>query len=599
MSGCQDPLADPLGDPPGSSCESGNGSLGPGAHPLVSQPDDPGCIETHGHGCLSREAFENVRDEMARDLLATPEFQRPGQWSLEKAGVHEAHATLSLLQGPDVLPGVGTSVALIDTGIDLHHPVFREGDRDGRIRETFPGDALDETGAEEGGSHGTAVASVLAGRLPGLYVGVAPGTDLEVVAADIGSPAEDWTLVHEDVLVFDPDVVNSSFTTKALIEHYDEASLRGNFRESIELLAQPYESDQSILVWAAGNYHGSACVPDTPNCVGDDHPKLPGRGVYDASSPGAPSALPVFIEELRGHSVAVVALGEDGTIADFSNRCGVAAKWCIAAPGEGVQAAYFGPFEGDVVRGLMTDSGTSFAAPMVSGALALMKQRFGDRLSNTELVARLFETADKSGVYADQDTYGQGVLDLGAALAPLGDVKIRTKGRGLRATGRQPDSASCVEDSPVKSRESGPHAGAGEPDGPVAQAVSPATAAAGLPGRVARVDWGKRCRLRYRQGPRPGLPGSRRPWASRQASPASCAGASRPGLCICIALWPHCVIDLIRFPVTRSGQGRVSRPRSLPAPCSGTPGRPGASSAAPEGSASGGPTRRPGSGPCE
>ena len=68
--------------------------------------------------------------------------------------------------------------------------------------------------------------------------------------------------------------------------------------------------------------------------------------------------------------------------------------------------------------------GTAFAAPMVSGSLAVMKGLFGDQLSNTDLVVRLFATANKTGRYADKKVYGQGLLDLGAATSPVGEPVI-------------------------------------------------------------------------------------------------------------------------------------------------------------------------------
>ena len=76
--------------------------------------------------------------------------------------------------------------------------------------------------------------------------------------------------------------------------------------------------------------------------------------------------------------------------------------------------------------------GTSFSAPVVSGALALMKQFFmaGTNcgagslcgLGSHELVARLLATADKRGIYADVSIYGAGLLDLENALTPQGDL---------------------------------------------------------------------------------------------------------------------------------------------------------------------------------
>ncbi len=75
------------------------------------------------------------------------------------------------------------------------------------------------------------------------------------------------------------------------------------------------------------------------------------------------------------------------------------------------------------MRGL---GGTSYASPLVTGGLALMKQLFRDQLSPTELVTRLFQTADKGGRYTDSATYGQGALDLGAAVSPVGTPRVTT-----------------------------------------------------------------------------------------------------------------------------------------------------------------------------
>ena len=151
------------------------------------------------------------------------------------------------------------------------------------------------------------------------------------------------------------------------------------------------------------------------------------------------------ISELRGHTIAVAALRESGgQIASFSNRCGIAADYCIAAPGQDMAFAYFGPHPNtnDVIRGYASGgNGTSYAAPMVAGGLALMKQLFRDQLSNTELVTRLFAAADKSGVYADSSTYGQGAMDLGAATSPVGvlevpgAIRVGQNGFRLQSTG--------------------------------------------------------------------------------------------------------------------------------------------------------------------
>ena len=78
----------------------------------------------------------------------------------------------------------------------------------------------------------------------------------------------------------------------------------------------------------------------------------------------------------------------------------------------------------------------SYAAPMVTGGLALMTHCFRCQFSNTDLLARLLQTADRSGPYADAATYGRGLLDLGAATSPVGETAVAPGSRlnGASAT---------------------------------------------------------------------------------------------------------------------------------------------------------------------
>ena len=191
-------------------------------------------------------------------------------------------------------------------------------------------------------------------------------------------------------------------------------------------------SDKTVFVWSAGNAHGDPCYradfAGSPNlCVNE---------TVNARSVEILPGLTARIPELRGHSIAVVAVAPDSDgdgdheITEFSNRCGIAKDWCIAAPGEDVTVAYFGPDESTPgARRAASANGTSFAAPMVTGALVVMKDQFRDQLSNTELVSRLLATADKGGIYADADVYGQGLLDLAAATSPWGTPQVALDGR--------------------------------------------------------------------------------------------------------------------------------------------------------------------------
>ena len=372
------------------------------------------------------------------------------QWGLGAIKADRSYVRLQVKHGRDTAPGSGQTVGVIDSGIDTEHPVF--GGK--RVTERFLLGATDETGDKV--SHGTAVASVIAGRPPATGFslvragrGIAWGADIAMFAIPLGGPgsptynpisstglarANDvWATIIGDVTGWSSggrtlDFVNASVGYGGIIEQYSTPQLRAVFGDAIAALAQAGAARKTVFVWAAGNAHGAPCDAS----YFTDNPELCVNGVVDAKSVEILPGLPARIPELRGHMIAAVAVAPNGSggnyeIASFSNRCGIAADWCIAAPGVAVRAAYFGPDPDDdsrSIRGAYDASGTSFAAPMVTGGLAVMKHYFRNQLSNTALVARMMATANKTGIYANRAIYGQGLLDLGAATAPVGVASI-------------------------------------------------------------------------------------------------------------------------------------------------------------------------------
>ena len=403
---------------------------------VPAPPPPPPCVPTHAGDCVSAAQFGAMAEELASEYVEDPQFQN--QWGLDSINAQTAYANLNLLLGPDAEPGAGVTIGFVDSGIDVEHPAF--ANKSVYFEPLFG--AEPETG-EEGASHGTAVASVAAGRrVDGETAvhGVAWGADVAMWSIPLGEPDNVYEPITLEQLgnsdagfahIFKTafawrdagnrlDILNLSIGYDGLIEHYGAEDLRAALPEMVATLAQAGADEKTILVWSAANQHGDRCDAGIPGCV---------NGRVNATSTSISAGLPVYFEELRGHSVAVVALNpHDQAASFFSNRCGIAADFCIAAPGFDVRFAYFGPFRGEVIRGWASGGGTSFAAPMVSGGLAIMKQLFRDQLSNEELVSRLFATADRTGIYADREIYGHGRMDLGAATSPVGvlDVPLAT-----------------------------------------------------------------------------------------------------------------------------------------------------------------------------
>lgn len=145
--------------------------------------------------------------------------------------------------------------------------------------------------------------------------------------------------------------------------------------------------NDSIFVWAAGN--------------------------ESETESGALSALPLAFPELNGHFVNVVALDNNNNLAWYSNQCGITQNYCIAAPG----SAW------DTDASDTKIAGTSFATPVVSGAIATIKEAF-PYMKSTEITKLLFVTAKDLGETGVDSVYGWGLLDMERATRPVGEAKI-------------------------------------------------------------------------------------------------------------------------------------------------------------------------------
>ena len=137
----------------------------------------------------------------------------------------------------------------------------------------------------------------------------------------------------------------------------------------------------------------------------------------DYNSGGGWTEAPLFAPALLGKWLVVAAMNEDGEIASFSNGCGAARNWCLMAPGDDLEI-----LPGGRVRG------TSFAAPMVSGALAVLKSRLPSM--RMEVVqALLLDSADPLGTRVSDPrepdpVYGWGRLNLERAITRQGTVNL-------------------------------------------------------------------------------------------------------------------------------------------------------------------------------
>ena len=104
-------------------------------------------------------------------------------------------------------------------------------------------------------------------------------------------------------------------------------------------------------------------------------------------SPDNAPAIYVADGGIAGYAIAVGALNESGTgRASFSNACGRVKDYCMFAPGTNIYSTLPGGGYGRL-------SGTSMAAPHVSGAAAVVWAAFPNK-NGKQIVRRLLDTAD-------------------------------------------------------------------------------------------------------------------------------------------------------------------------------------------------------------
>jgi hypothetical protein len=138
-------------------------------------------------------------------------------------------------------------------------------------------------------------------------------------------------------------------------------------------------------------------------------------------------------------SVGVASGGGTDTsqISDFSNRAGTGAPYYLMALGYEDRAP-------DQTGQQFLWSGTSFSAPTITGAVALMAQAFPN-LTGKQIVSILFQTADDLGASGVDSIYGHGRLNIQRAFQPVGTTSLADS--KVPVTGQSGDMPSAAGDA--------------------------------------------------------------------------------------------------------------------------------------------------------
>lgn len=311
--------------------------------------------------------------------------------------------------------GAGQKVAVIDTGVSRHPrlPALEGG-----------GDYVSSSdGLVDCDAHGTLVAGLIAAAPSpdDAFAGVAPDATIlsirqnsDVYSVKGASPAQNdpnavspgygtiQTLALAIVRAVDlgATVINLSETACAPVgAGMDDAAVGQAVRYAFER--------NTVVVAAAGNVAAQGL------CGAQNEVRDPNLPLADAWNSVRTIASPPWF---RDYVLTVGAVAPDGKPSDFSLH----GPWVgVAAPGE--QLMSLSPNDPglmnawqDPQRGPVPVNGTSFAAPFVSGVVALVRSRF-PAMSAQEVIERIKRTARTPSAGPNAAT-GYGVVDPIAAL---------------------------------------------------------------------------------------------------------------------------------------------------------------------------------------
>jgi outer membrane autotransporter protein len=297
--------------------------------------------------------------------------------------------------------GAGVTIGVVDSGIMPNNPAIA-----GRVTQEFidVDPSTNNTSIPDVVGHGTWVSEIAAGTPFASFAGgIAPGASLvsariidDNAPDDNGSTAPSTVTpsdatplgqVNQQLISAGVQIMNNSWggitwssTDTATTQAFDAA------------YAPFVEQHNGLVVFAAGN--DSLANPST---------------IASLPSVANDAALQ------QGWLVAVALNSNSPTqLESYSNKCGIAMNYCLAAPGDVVV------LDKDTLASTTNPTyylveGTSFAAPQVSGAAALVWQAY-PYFSNFLVQQTLLGTATPLGGSQPNPTFGYGALNVGAAV---------------------------------------------------------------------------------------------------------------------------------------------------------------------------------------
>ena len=362
--------------------------------------------------------------------FVTPEY-------LANSGLQYTRAASAYAMG---FTGAGVKIGILDSPVQLNHPEFAT-----RIYWPTPEPPFPNPGYPDFPIHGTHVTGIAAAARNGVgMMGVAFDASIANIAV-LGSPgypaSSSW---EQDPVSAGVSILNASLADggrpSSASPHYEVVDFQAYYADRMAWFAedlQRFADADIVMVFAAGNDRieqpKASVNPASYGLVPLIKPEISALGYTDDPADAVyrlydnyadlenPTTWPdhqipleqaqaIDYSHLAGSLIAVVNIDIDvntgmGRLYADSNECGLAADWCITAPGTNIFSTL--PVNS---YGLLT--GTSMSAPFVSGGAALVRQAF-PYMTARQVIEVLLTTATDLG---DPLIYGHGLLNLERAV---------------------------------------------------------------------------------------------------------------------------------------------------------------------------------------
>jgi hypothetical protein len=247
-------------------------------------------------------------------------------------------------------------------------------------------------------SHGDWVSVVISSVAPEANLSLRDILNNSTLAGLIGDVDAAYTYFENNGI----RIINNSWGIERSIRNSDgsySSNLRSDFDSTVNSIVAAYNPNsgtagQGLYIYAAGNgaqYCGSTAIADCNLFAAIT------KGIRNSGYSTAGSRL-IWVGSLSdgADTMASYSYGAGDLKYDF-----IVAHDDILAPGDA--------------------AGTSFAAPRVSGAAALVKQKFPN-LNSSQIKQVLLQTATDIGAPGVDDVYGYGKLNVVGSLSPQGTV---------------------------------------------------------------------------------------------------------------------------------------------------------------------------------